>query len=164
MPRMSADERREEIIAIAFRRFAVGGFNGTSTEDIAREAGISQPYLFRLFRTKRELFLACVERCYGQVAAVFTEAATGAEEPMLAMGTAYREKLLPDRHALMFQMQSHATGDPEITAYVREGFSGLRDRVAALAGVPVEETWNFFATGMLLNVTAMLDLDWKPPE
>jgi AcrR family transcriptional regulator len=164
MPRMSADERRSEIIAIAFRRFAEGGYNGTSTEDIAREAGISQPYLFRLFRTKRELFLACADRCYGGVAEVFAAAAEGAENPMEAMGHAYGEQLLPDRHALMFQMQSHATGDPEITAYVREGFTGLRERVAALAGVPVEETWNFFATGMLLNVTAMLDLDWKPPE
>ena len=164
MPRMSADERRSEIVAIAFRHFAVGGFNGTSTEDIAREAGISQPYLFRLFGTKRELFLACVDRCYGGVAEVFAAAAEGAEDPMEAMGHAYGEQLLPDRHSLLFQMQSHATGDPEITAYVREGFSGLRDRVAALAGVPVEETWNFFATGMLLNVTAMLDLDWKPPE
>jgi AcrR family transcriptional regulator len=164
MPRMSADERRSEIVAIAFRHFAVGGFNGTSTEDIAREAGISQPYLFRLFGTKRELFLACVDRCYGGVAEVFAAAAEGAEDPMEAMGHAYGEQLLPDRHSLLFQMQSHATGDPEITAYVREGFSGLRDTVASLARVPVEETWNFFATGMLLNVTAMLDLDWKPPE
>jgi AcrR family transcriptional regulator len=164
MPRMSADERRSEIVAIAFRHFAVGGFNGTSTEDIAREAGISQPYLFRLFGTKRELFLACVDRCYGGVAEVFAAAAEGAEDPMEAMGHAYGEQLLPDRHSLLFQMQAHATGDPEITAYVREGFSGLRDTVASLAGVPAEETWNFFATGMLLNVTAMLDLDWKPPE
>ena len=41
------------------RHFAIGGYNGTSTEAIAREAGISQPYLFRLFRTKKELFIAC---------------------------------------------------------------------------------------------------------
>jgi AcrR family transcriptional regulator len=164
MPRMSADDRRFEIIAIAFRHFAAGGYNGTSTEDIAREAGISQPYLFRLFRTKRELFLACVDRCYGGIAEVFAAAAEGAEDPIEAMGHAYSERLLPDRHALMFQMQAHATGDPEITAYVREGFTALRARVASLAGVPEAETWNFFATGMLLNVTAMLDLDWKPPE
>ena len=164
MARMSADARREEIVAIAFRRFAVGGFNGTSTEDIAREAGISQPYLFRLFRTKRELFLACVERCYGQVGAVFAEAADGAEEPMEAMGHAYREKLLPDRHALMFQMQSHATGDPEILVHVRAGFNELRRTVATLAGVPEEQTWSFFADGMLLNVVAMLELDWNMPD
>ena len=54
--RRSAEERREEIVAIGLRRFAEGGYHGTSTEAIAREAGISQPYLFRLFRTKRDLF------------------------------------------------------------------------------------------------------------
>ena len=62
MARKSAEERREEIIEIAFRSFAEGGYKGTSTEDIAREAGISQPYLFRLFRTKKELVLACSAR------------------------------------------------------------------------------------------------------
>ena len=60
MARKSAEVRREEIVGIALRHFAEGGYHGTSTEAIAREAGISQPYLFRLFRTKRELFLACV--------------------------------------------------------------------------------------------------------
>src|SRR3954454_19953534 len=100
---MSAEQRREEIVAIAFRRFADGGFNGTSTEDIAREAGISQPYLFRLFSTKRGLFLACVDRCYVQIFTVFAEAAEGAQEPLHAMGHAYEERLLRDRHALMFQ-------------------------------------------------------------
>jgi AcrR family transcriptional regulator len=161
---MSATERREEIVEIAFRHFADGGYNGTSTEVIAREAGISQPYLFRLFRTKRELFLACVDSCYEQVAAVFAGAADGAEEPLHAMGEAYVERLLPNRHALMFQMQSHATGDAEIHAYVRESFSGLRRTVATLAGVPEDATWSFFANGMLLNVVAMLELDWHPPE
>ena len=164
MARKSADERREEIVRIAFRHFAEGGFNGTSTEDIAREAGISQPYLFRLFRTKRDLFLACVDRCYAQVAGVFADAADGAEDALDAMGTAYIERLLPDRHALMFQMQAHATGDPQIHAYVRDGFNDLRRTVAGLAGVPEQQTWHFFADGMLLNVVAMLDLDWTPPE
>ena len=67
MARRSAADRREEIVGIAFRHFGVGGFYGTSTEAIALEAGISQPYLFRLFKTKRGLFLACVDRCFGQV-------------------------------------------------------------------------------------------------
>jgi AcrR family transcriptional regulator len=164
--RKSAEERREEIVEIAFRHFAEGGYNGTSTEDIAREAGISQPYLFRLFRTKKELFLACSDRCYEQVAGVFSEAAASAapEERMSAMGHAYEDKLLRDRHALRFQMQSHATGDPEIHAQVREGFNELRQTVAKLAGVPEVETWQFFADGMLLNVVAMLDLDWQHPN
>src|SRR5918912_648294 len=89
--RKSAEQRREEIVAIAFEQFAVGGYRGTSTEAIAREAGISQPYLFRLFKTKRDLFLACVDHCYVEVARVFHEAAEGlpVERRLEAMGKAY---------------------------------------------------------------------------
>ena len=76
--RKSADERREDILAVALRHFAIGGLHGTSTEAIAREAGISQPYLFRLFHTKKELFLACVDRADGKVSDVFRRAAANA--------------------------------------------------------------------------------------
>jgi AcrR family transcriptional regulator len=164
MARKSAEERRTEIVAIAFRHFAEGGYNGTSTEAIAREAGISQPYLFRLFRTKRELFLACVDRCYAHIAEVFREAVDGvpAGERMMAMGQAYEQRLLPDKHALSFQMQAYSTADPEIRAHVREHYIGLRGIVAGLAGVDERETWHFFAHGMMLNVVAMLGLDWMP--
>jgi AcrR family transcriptional regulator len=166
MARKSAEERREEIIEIAIRHFAEGGYHGTSTDAIAREAGISQPYLFRLFRTKRELFLACTERCFAQVANTFAQAvADSDDEPLYAMGCAYEEKLLPDRHALLFQMQAYATSDPEIRAAVRDGYRDLVRHVAELAGKPVEETWEFFAHGMLLNVVTALDLgpEWRPP-
>jgi AcrR family transcriptional regulator len=164
MTRKSAEERREEIVAIAFRHFAEGGYNGTSTDAIAREAGISQPYLFRLFRTKKELFLACSDHCFTQVMDVFREAAEGLPqgERMIAMGQAYEDKLLPDRHALMFQMQAYATAEPEIRAYVREVYIRLTATAAELAGVPRDDMWHFFAHGMMLNVVAMLELDWMP--
>jgi AcrR family transcriptional regulator len=178
MARKSAEERREEIVEIAFRQFAEGGYRGTSTEAIAKEAGISQPYLFRLFRTKKELFLACVDRCYASVIQVFTEAAAGvpAPERLQAMGRAYVERLLPDRHALLFQMQSYsAVSDPEIQAYVRHGHGELVKTVARLGGVTPLETWEFFANGLLLTLVASLDLeaiadsdewarDWTAPK
>ena len=121
MARKSAEQRREEIVEIAFRHFAEGGYKGTSTEAIAREAGISQPYLFRLFRTKRELFLACVDRCFAQVIARLPRGGAAApdEDRLHAMGHAYSERLLPNRHALLFQMQAYAVeraGDPRTRA------------------------------------------------
>jgi AcrR family transcriptional regulator len=166
MARKSAEVRRDEITEIAFRHFAEGGYHGTSTDAIAREAGISQPYLFRLFRTKKDLFLACVDHCYAQVAGVFREAVDGVPdgERMMAMGQAYERKLLPDRPALMFQMQAYSTSEPEIRAYVREGYIELTGIVAELARVPRNDTWHFFAHGMMLNVVAMLELDWMPGE
>src|SRR4051794_33543421 len=148
MSRKSAEERREEIVGIALRHFAEGGYHGTSTEAIAREAELSQPYLFRLFGTKRDLFMACVDRCFASVGAVFAE---NAQEGTASMGAAYKEQLLGDRHMLLFQMQAHATNEPVIREHVRAGFGELVRLVARLAGVSFEETWDFFAQGMLLN-------------
>ena len=164
MARRSAEERREEIIGIAFRHFGEGGYHGTSTEAIAREAGISQPYLFRLFKTKRELFLACVDRCFALVTELFhdTAAASPEGEKLAAMGHAYEEQLLPDRTGVLFQIQAYATSDPEIRAHVRANYRTLIRNVAEFGGVDQDETWDFFANGMLLNVMAMLDIDWMP--
>jgi AcrR family transcriptional regulator len=160
MARKSAEERREEITAIAVRHFAEGGYHGTSTDAIAREAGISQPYLFRLFRTKRELFMACVDRCYATVGNIFR---TASEDGLKSMGPAYRERLLADRHMLLFQMQAYATNEPVIREHVRAGFGELVRLVAEIGDVPLEETWDFFAHGMLLNVVTALDM-WSLTE
>jgi AcrR family transcriptional regulator len=163
--RRSAEERREEIVEVALRHFAGGGYNGTSTEAIAREAGISQPYLFRLFRTKRELFLACVERCYATIASVFAEGVAGTtpEERMRAMGRAYVERMLHDRDALLFQLQGYAAaGEPAIREAMRQGYLELVRGVAELAGMPESAMWSFFADGMLLNVVTALDLTDAP--
>src|SRR3712207_2824493 len=108
--RRTAGERREEILEIAVRHFAASGYRGTSTESIAREAGISRPYLFRLFRTKKELFLAGSDLADEKIFAVFRHAAAGAApgEELTAMGRAYMDELLPDRHAVLMQMQGLA--------------------------------------------------------
>jgi AcrR family transcriptional regulator len=148
--RKSADERREDILAVSLEHFAVGGYHGTSTDGIAREAGISQPYLFRLFRTKKELFLACNDRACQKVLEAFRSAAERAEpgERLHAMGRAYVEDLLPDRHAVLVMIQDH----------VRRSYGGVVNEVMRLSGATPQEAWSFFATGMLLNVVAALDL------
>ena len=159
--RKSADERREEILAVAVEHFAEGGYHGTSTEVIAREAGISQPYLFRLFRTKKELFLACTDRACEKVIATFQSAAERAEpgHELEDMGLAYVHELLPDRHALLMLMQGYAAvADPEIQAHVRDGYGEVVEEVGRLSGATPDEVWEFFATGMLLNIVTALDL------
>src|SRR6266550_6176841 len=106
--RMSAEERRETVLEAAVAEFALRGLAGTSTEDVARRAGISQPYLFRLFPTKKALFLALVERCFRQVAAAF-EAAAGdrvAEDALDALANAYHQ-LLEDRTLMLLQLQAY---------------------------------------------------------
>src|SRR5918995_2192136 len=133
--RKSADERREEILAVALRHFAAGGYHGTSTEVIAKEAGISQPYLFRLFRTKRELFLACNDRACEKVLDAFRRAAADAPEgeKLHAMGHAYVTELLPDRHAILMLMHAYAAAaDPEIQEHVRRRYGEVVSEVAEL--------------------------------
>jgi AcrR family transcriptional regulator len=159
--RRSAEERRRELVEIAISHFAQHGYNGTSTDQIAREAGISQPYLFRLFGTKRELFLACHAAMHDRIAESFRKAAEGLpqEERLKAMGSSYND-LLADRTALLFQMQSYAAcSDPEIQGRVRDAYAELVRLVQDLSGAAPAELFAFFSHGMLLNVIAALDLD-----
>lgn len=163
---MTADERREAVLAAAQTEFARGGLTGTSTEDIAARAGISQPYLFRLFPTKRALFGATVQRAFGRVEDRFTRAAEGlsGEQALEAMGLSYAE-LLADRDLLACQLHAYAAGDdPEVGPVARKCFRHLWELVASLSGAPLEAVREFFATGMLLNVLAALDLPSLDPE
>src|SRR5213083_2184328 len=93
--RKSAAERREEILEAALAEFAARGLEGGSTEAIAKAVGISQPYVFRLFGTKKKLFMATVERCLRGTLEMFhtASAGLGGEEALHAIGEAYRERL-----------------------------------------------------------------------
>jgi AcrR family transcriptional regulator len=158
--RKSADVRREEILRAAAAEFAVGGLHGTSTEDIARRAGISQPYLFRLFGTKKELFLETVRRGFRHILEVFQEAAAADREGdvFLSMGRAYGD-VRRDRRLLMFQMQAYAAcEDPEVRAVVREEFAAVYKFVESVSGGNHDRVHEFFKTGMLINVAAAMDL------
>lgn len=157
----TADERRETVLQAAEKVFAARGYHGTPTTAIAKAAGISQAYLFRLFPTKRELFVALVDRCYERTAATFAQAADEATDatPLAAMGAAYGE-LLRDRDALLLQLQTHAaTDDPEIRDAVRRGFGRLYELVAQRSGATDEELQHWFAHGMLMNVVAAMRAD-----
>ena len=160
--RHSAAERRDDVLDAALIEFAEQGYEGTSTEDIARRAGISQPYLFRLFGTKKELFKAATTRCFRETLEMFQRAAEGkrGEEALHAMGTAYINELLTgDRVRLRAQMQSYAAcDDAEICAVVRNGYGDLVAYAQRVSGLPSEKIWHFFATGMMLNVLASMQV------
>src|SRR5947208_15480181 len=107
--RKSKEERREEILDAAQHVFAERGYHGTSTEEIARRAGVSQPYIFRLFGTKKALFLAAVDRGFDNVESMFRLAAEREPEPekvFEAMGDAYAD-LLQDRDQLLLQLHAY---------------------------------------------------------
>ena len=159
--RKSKEIRREEVLDAALDEFAATGLHGASTEDIARRAGISQPYVFRLFTTKKELFTAVAARCFGETLELFQRAAEGkrGREALEAIGTAYAERLWDDPRRLQVQMQAYAAcSDPEICAVVRNGVGDLVTYLERVGGLPDEETARFFAIGMLMNVMASMHL------
>jgi AcrR family transcriptional regulator len=158
--RKTAEERREEILAAALEEFGEHGLHGTSTDAIARRAGVSQPYLFRLFGTKKELYLEVVRRCLGDTLTLFQDASAGkrGEEALDAIGKAYVD-LLKNRTRLRAQMQAYADCDePDVRAVVREGYGRLVEHVEGLTGDDKGRVRDFFAFGMLLNVFASMDL------
>ena len=149
----------------ALVEFADHGFEGASTEDIARRAGISQPYLFRLFGTKKELFKAAAARCLRETLELFQRAAEGkrGEDALKAIGQAYHRQLEEDRTHLRAQMNAYvACDDPEIREVVRAGYGDLVAYVRRVSGADWPTVWSFFASGMLLNVLASMHVDDQP--
>jgi AcrR family transcriptional regulator len=160
--RMTADERRASILDAALHEFAERGLDGASTEAIAARAGISQPYVFRLFGTKKELFIASVTRCFRETLETFQRAAEGkrGEEALEAMGRAYVDELLVDRVRLRAQMQAYAAcDDADVAEVVRNGYGDLVTYVERVSGLPPAAVSKFFAKGMLLNVIASMGLE-----
>jgi AcrR family transcriptional regulator len=163
--RLTAAERRDTVLDAALVEFAEKGYAATSTEDIAARAGISQPYLFRLFGTKKELYIASVSRCFRETLELFQRAAEGlrGEEALHAIGAAYMDQLETDRTRLRAQMQSYAAADdPQIREAVRAGYGDLVAYVRRVSGADWPEIWRFFGTGMLLNVLASMQINDNP--
>lgn len=157
--RLTAPERREQILQAAVTVFAERGYEGASTDVIARMAGISQPYLFRLFGTKRELIIATVKRCFEDTQQLFLRGASGhtGEEALMAMGDVYIEEIRRSPLKLRAQLQSYAAcDDPAVRVVVAEGFGELVRLAERLTGLDSARLSAFFAQGMLLNVLAMM--------
>lgn len=169
--RHTAEERRDEVLQAAVAEFANHGLHGTSTEMIAGRIGISQPYIFRLFPNKKELFLAAIDQCYDRVEAAFKEAvkdsatadqrhyassAVGAR--LHAMGHAY-VRLLAKRELLLLQMQAYAAcSEEDVRRKVKQRWERLMKLTAELSGASREELMLYFARGMLMNVVAAIGL------
>jgi AcrR family transcriptional regulator len=157
----TAEDRREAVLEAAMKVIAERGIHATPTAEVAKAAGISHAYLFRLFPTKSDLAVAVVKRANQRIYDAFAAAASsvsGGEDKLHAMGLAY-DALLQDRELLLLQMHSHAAAgeDPAIRTAAREGFRRLVELVERETGADAVMLGRFFATGMLMNVMAALD-------
>jgi AcrR family transcriptional regulator len=153
--RMSSEERREQIISAALAVFGARGYEGTTTDDVARTAGVSQPYVVRLFGTKESLFLAAMQSALGELMRVFRLALAdeSSDKPVeKRIGHAYVD-LLTVRG--LHQTLSHAYllgGHPVIGPAARRGFAQVWQFFRDEAGLDADETQKFLAEGMLINV------------
>lgn len=158
----NAEDRRESVLRAGEQVFAARGIHGTRTADVAKAAGISQAYLFRLFPTKADLSHAVVRRCMEQAYATFSDAAARAKaedaDVLATLGAAYLD-LLEDRDALLLQLHAYAAApeDPRIRDAVRAGFRRLVELVQRESGAAPDAVRGFFAQGMLLNLLAAMD-------
>jgi AcrR family transcriptional regulator len=155
--RMSAEDRRELVLQAGTRAFAHGGYHGTSTDAVAKEAGVSQPYVVRIFGTKLDLFLEVFERSVGRINAAFEEILDegpfdpDSEDDKARMGFAYTE-LLRDHDFLQVMMHGFSNGDvPEIGAAARRCMGNVFATIRR-TGWDDEMVRDFVAYGMLLNV------------
>jgi AcrR family transcriptional regulator len=168
--RQTAAARREAVLEAARHEFARHGLHGASTDVIARKAGISQPYLFRLFGSKKELFLAVNDACFARTLDTFRQAAAGTsgEDALRAMGQAYMALIEQDRTMLQGQLQAYAASveDDDIRESAARGYGRLVDFVETVSGADRRTISSFFATGMLLNVLAAMQytLEDAPPD
>lgn len=157
--RHTAAERREEILQAAVVRFGQTGLHGTSTEAIARDVGVSQPYVFRLYGTKKNLYIAAVQWGFDHTVEIFREAGEAATDPHDAfkrIGDAYYE-LVGDRRYLGIQLQAYAsTDDPEIQATVEDGFGRLVMEIVRHTNATPGQLAAFLGRGMLLNVATSM--------
>jgi AcrR family transcriptional regulator len=160
--RQTAEVRREAVLEAARIEFAQHGLHGASTDAIARRAGISQPYLFRLFGSKKELFLAVNDACFARTLDVFRQAASGKSgaEALQAIGEAYGHLIDEDRTMLQGQLQAYAVSveDEDVRASSARGYGRLVDYVETVSGADRQTVSRFFAMGMLMNVLMAIDV------
>ena len=159
--RQTAAERREHVLDAAIAEFAASGYHAGSTTAIARRAGISQPYIYALYRNKHDLFLAAYRHVAERIRARLVAAAESADDPeaaLAAMGEAYLG-LIADRSDVLCQLQAYAAaGDADLRGPVRDEFLRVFEAVREAAGASREETAFFFAGGIFLAIAGVLEI------
>jgi len=148
---MTRDARREQILATATKAFAAGGYAGTTTDEVAQAAGVSQPYVVRLFGSKEQLFRAVFDGVSGQILEIF-EAIEPGPDARGQMAAAYAHLVAdPDRLRVLLHGFNHGA-DPVVGARARSVLAQAFELYRSRTGGTVEEARDFVAYGMLINV------------
>jgi TetR/AcrR family transcriptional regulator len=172
--RMPAEERRAALLETASRLFSEGSYRGTTTAEIARDAGVTEPVLYRHFDSKRDLYFACMDAAWAGVRDLWKEALEGEPDPGLwiaAMGRAFVQSEVerPFISHLWVQALAEGSEDPQIGAYMKEHMRDVHAYVVDVARKAQEaggieqdrdleaEAWIFIAIGLLTMADRVLD-------
>ncbi|WP_332641716.1 TetR/AcrR family transcriptional regulator [Aeromicrobium sp.] len=160
--RMKAADRRILILEAAQEEYGRGGMHATSVEVIADRAGVSQPYIFRLFGTKNDLMAAVIEYHTAKLRQAFRNAVEQRDaetSPLEAMALAYIGFMNEDVNSLRCQLHTWAAAsDPAIKDVAQRTYREIWEDIAELSGATADEIRDFMGHGMLLTVLASLDL------
>lgn len=157
--RMSADERRRMVLDAAVIEFSSYGLHGVSTDTIADRVGVSQPYVIRLFGSKKELFLEAGHTVFDRLMASFQESvAETPEEPMLAIKRAYVKLSAVPEELLMLLQALAASRDPDVREAVYQRMEQVYSYVEETTGASEESIRLLFAQAMLLTISSSIDL------
>ncbi|QJC53465.1 TetR/AcrR family transcriptional regulator [Paenibacillus albicereus] len=157
-------DRRQQILDAAAALFAEQGYYKTTTADVARAVGVTQPYVFHFFKSKEALYLAVLERAADRIKSAFAEVEAPAEELEAAMGGAFYRLLASGcRNEVLLCMTAHSISDPPIRRFVSEEFARIHERIEGrfrLAGLPDPEfkTISFLGMGLVTALAELLGL------
>ena len=172
--RLTGPERRAAVVETACRVFSKRSYHGSTTAEIARATGVTEPVLYRHFASKRELYLACLDAVWEQVRALWEKALEAEDDPanwLKAIGKAYLEARAAARVVLVdlwIQALTEAADDPDIRRALRDQVHEVHDFVADLirraqdeGGIlpdrdPDAEAWIFISLGLLTTIDRRL--------
>ncbi|MCD9021524.1 TetR/AcrR family transcriptional regulator [Cohnella silvisoli] len=166
-----AASRKEDIISAAITVFADLGYYRATTAQVAAQANISQPYVYRFYNTKEALLLAALERSWDRILQAFSSVREKVkpEDMETAFTEAYKNVLRNFQSEILLQMQAQTIQDPEIRKAMQSGMKRIRDYVLSSfqqSGYPEpeERTTIFLAKGMLCNIALAIDMDELMPN
>ncbi|ASB87061.1 TetR/AcrR family transcriptional regulator [Bacillus sonorensis] len=157
------ENRREEILEAGLEVFSEKGYYNTTTALIAEKAGISQPYIFKFFKTKEELFAAALDRAFDRILQTFKNVEARPEQIVAKMIEAYEELSVSHPHEIALQVIGLSVTEESIRNCTKAGLSRIRSYTLERfqsANVPnaEEEVTTFLARGILCNISYFLDL------
>ncbi|MFD1957105.1 TetR/AcrR family transcriptional regulator [Paenibacillus thailandensis] len=156
-------DRKEQIMDKAVDVFAELGYYKATTARVAKEAGVTQPYVFHFFGSKEELFIAVIDRAIVRIAAAFERVEAPADQLLETMGSAFEDIMGTHRAETLLVMQAYTIAEPAIRDHVRERFANIHEAVLrkfTAAGLPEPKAAasQFMGMGFLITVTEVLDL------